>query len=390
VDLPVIALPETVGFRELELEIERYIARRRRELFALDQQLHRTLVDGAIAGLGLSELVALASKQAETQVVIDRDGDVVAGRPDEPAPAEMLVRARVAVNRWDAPPAVVDGSPAALAAPIATGREFHGLSILLAPPMGIDDDHDVILVSLASAAAIVLGREPEHAAATLTSMLDALAVDRDAGEHSWLAVAVSDGAGGRRRLQRAVRAELAARGAHGHVAVEGEALVVLLPDADTVLAGSLAGALRSRTGSSTLRAGTGRTYAGSPGARRSAEQALTALGHAAPGETAEYGSIEIETLLQRDPGWHDFAVSQLGALLGPRPDERDLLRSLRAYLACGRNAKAAARALTVHRNTLQYRLRRIESILGVQLDDPEDVFALDLACRIVVDQEKRR
>jgi purine catabolism regulator len=77
-------------------------------------------------------------------------------------------------------------------------------------------------------------------------------------------------------------------------------------------------------------------------------------------------------------------------LQGTRPDERELLHSLRAYLACGRNAKAAARKLQVHRNTLQYRLRRIETLLDRSLDDPDVLFLLELACRILDAQENRR
>jgi DNA-binding PucR family transcriptional regulator len=60
----------------------------------------------------------------------------------------------------------------------------------------------------------------------------------------------------------------------------------------------------------------------------------------------------------------------------------DLLHTLRGYLLAGRNARAAAEALQIHRNTLPYRLRRIEEVLGVDLTDADDLFTLELAIRM--------
>jgi DNA-binding PucR family transcriptional regulator len=43
------------------------------------------------------------------------------------------------------------------------------------------------------------------------------------------------------------------------------------------------------------------------------------------------------------------------------------------------NASTAARQLHVHKNTLGYRLRRVEQLLGVNLRTPRDVAAVQLA-----------
>jgi DNA-binding PucR family transcriptional regulator len=43
----------------------------------------------------------------------------------------------------------------------------------------------------------------------------------------------------------------------------------------------------------------------------------------------------------------------------------------------------AAQALGVHRNTLQYRVARIEALTGWQLDDPDLRLALAVAVRVV-------
>lgn len=54
----------------------------------------------------------------------------------------------------------------------------------------------------------------------------------------------------------------------------------------------------------------------------------------------------------------------------------ELERSLRAYLDAGLRGEPAARALQVHVNTLRNRLRRIESLVGVELRDPRQLAEL--------------
>jgi purine catabolism regulator len=57
----------------------------------------------------------------------------------------------------------------------------------------------------------------------------------------------------------------------------------------------------------------------------------------------------------------------------------DLIRTLRVYLASGCNASRAAEALYLHRSGLLYRLRRIEALLGVDLDDHRTRVGLEIA-----------
>lgn len=45
--------------------------------------------------------------------------------------------------------------------------------------------------------------------------------------------------------------------------------------------------------------------------------------------------------------------------------------TIRAYLSCSGNAMEAAKALNVHVNTVRYRLSRVTSLFGLDLDDPE-------------------
>jgi hypothetical protein len=58
-----------------------------------------------------------------------------------------------------------------------------------------------------------------------------------------------------------------------------------------------------------------------------------------------------------------FVRAQLGPVAGD-PLAEDLLLSLETYFASGQSIAAAARALHVHRHTLEYRLERVTALLG--------------------------
>jgi DNA-binding PucR family transcriptional regulator len=77
-----------------------------------------------------------------------------------------------------------------------------------------------------------------------------------------------------------------------------------------------------------------------------------------------------------------FVHDWLGSLIDY--DEQkgaELVASLTCYLEYGGNYEATAQALTVHRNTLKYRLQRIRDISGRDLGDPDTSFNLQLATR---------
>ena len=73
--------------------------------------------------------------------------------------------------------------------------------------------------------------------------------------------------------------------------------------------------------------------------------------------------------------------------LGPLRDHGDLTDTLRVLLETG-GPSAAATALFVHISTLKYRLRKIESILDVDLSDPEVCFNLRLAFKILTVKDR--
>jgi hypothetical protein len=72
----------------------------------------------------------------------------------------------------------------------------------------------------------------------------------------------------------------------------------------------------------------------------------------------------------------------LAPLLENDTVNNEFLETLEHFFAANGNLTEAARRLNLHRNTLMYRLGRIESLLGGSLDDPDRRLALHLALKI--------
>jgi PucR family transcriptional regulator, purine catabolism regulatory protein len=86
--------------------------------------------------------------------------------------------------------------------------------------------------------------------------------------------------------------------------------------------------------------------------------------------------------LRDTPELDAFVEEQLAPLLvDGNARTRVLLETLEAYLACGGRKAEAARVLHLERQSLYLRLRRIEEVLGVSLDDEDVVLGLHLAVR---------
>lgn len=104
------------------------------------------------------------------------------------------------------------------------------------------------------------------------------------------------------------------------------------------------------------------------------------------GRVFEYKELESYALLQTLPPWdrQNFITSTLGKLLTyDKQHELDLLHTLEAYLSSGGRTAECAKQLYVHRNTVNFRIARIKELIGVDLDDSETTFRLQLALRIL-------
>lgn len=112
--------------------------------------------------------------------------------------------------------------------------------------------------------------------------------------------------------------------------------------------------------------------------REASAAARAALAEPRLGPVAEWASIGPFRLLTALPPEvaHDPAVH---ALLFPV--HRELARTAEVYLDCAGQAARAAAELGIHRQTLYYRLSRIEKLTGLDLDDGEDRLLLHMALK---------
>jgi DNA-binding PucR family transcriptional regulator len=85
-----------------------------------------------------------------------------------------------------------------------------------------------------------------------------------------------------------------------------------------------------------------------------------------------------------------FLESRLGGLRDyDRQHNADLVRTLEAYYASGGSLAGTAERLQTHRNTVLYRLHRIQEVAGADLRDPHTALELQVALRIRATLEPR-
>lgn len=99
------------------------------------------------------------------------------------------------------------------------------------------------------------------------------------------------------------------------------------------------------------------------------------------GAIHEYSTLEPEALLQHLPESelnHYFTATVEKLIRYDEENGTELLRTLEIYLYCGGKLGDAARILFVHRNTVKFRIARIEDLLEISLDDGNVSFRLQL------------
>jgi PucR-like helix-turn-helix protein/diguanylate cyclase with GGDEF domain len=175
------------------------------------------------------------------------------------------------------------------------------------------------------------------------------------------ALPASEGSRAATDLFRAVRSDLDSQ-AGVLVTFKGDGGVLLVPTASAVDA---VDAVASRVDRicgrpCTAAASHARTLADIPTAHSEAVEIL------ALAETLRRPAIEYQ-LAQPSP-----ARAALAAVVVPLEDHPHLIDALRAFMTSGYNRGEAATALNIHRNTLTYRLGRIQLITGYDATRPAD------------------
>lgn len=105
-----------------------------------------------------------------------------------------------------------------------------------------------------------------------------------------------------------------------------------------------------------------------------------------PGEVVSYDKLGVYSLLYLIPSGEEreqfMNRYSLPLQLADRKGGGRLTETLEMYFRCNGNIKLTSEKLFAHYNTIVYRLAKVQAILGVSLDDPEDRLQLQLALKL--------
>ncbi|MEC3955505.1 helix-turn-helix domain-containing protein [Nocardia sp. CDC153] len=123
--------------------------------------------------------------------------------------------------------------------------------------------------------------------------------------------------------------------------------------------------------------------AGFRASHREAVAARQVAERARPGapRVTPYAEVEVAYLAGADEtAMRALIDRELGALAAPDAQSARLRETLHAYLRARRSPDAAAKLLGVHKNTVRYRIQRIEELLGHSLDQRGARLEMALDC----------
>lgn len=189
------------------------------------------------------------------------------------------------------------------------------------------------------------------------------------------------------------RAILGTKGdAHALLASKEGRLVVVFaaPDRAAIdfvvdgLADALGHARKGRTGVGDWRLGVSRARTGADGIVASYRDSVDALHVAArlglDARVVDARDLLVYQVLLRDRGsLAELVETTLGPLRAARGGADHLVATLAAYFAAGGNAAAAARTLHLSVRALTYRLARVRALTGLDPDEAQDRFTLQVA-----------
>lgn len=136
-----------------------------------------------------------------------------------------------------------------------------------------------------------------------------------------------------------------------------------------------------------LYGGIGRLYTGLEHVVKSNEEANKSLSYLLNRDHAgimRYENIGINRLFlnQQNKDIEQFIQEVLSPLQSPKAQSSELELTLKTYIAANRSTSISAERLHIHPNTLYHRIRKIEELLGVDLNEPNDWLTLLLACHL--------
>jgi PucR family transcriptional regulator, purine catabolism regulatory protein len=429
--MPLLRLPDGVHATDAHHTCVRYILDQRALLHERAQELQLSLMDLALGGAGPDKIIErLAEVTGLPAAWQDKAGEVRHLSVADRSLRDELEAGADALRRWGSTIAALGADPpvheftlgrsglAALVSPVPMRVGVGGFVSVIGDDQRLDQIARLAVARAASACAIEFDRERavtetrdklegEFIASLLTGSYSSERVAHERARRlgadlsHQVAVIVLRGSNASSSWEpqglRAAQNVVARREARALVAAhDGAICVVLMPETDMgpdalyrlaeLVRDECAGA--TADGSTSL--GLGRMHEGAAGVRQSYREAEHALEMGrrllGAGRQASFADLGLHRLLfamAQHPELSDYYRGTVGDLLAY--DERssaELMATLDAFFAANASPTETAQRLKLHRNTVLYRLRRIEEVGRLRLDDPATRLNLHLCLRI--------
>lgn len=439
VGLPIIALPDDVGFDDVINQVLTAVLNRQAAVLARADEVHRALLDIVLTGGGLDMLCAeLAGILSGAAMVTSTDGRVLAsdGRTSE-------VEAALALDCFDASGRFMvesepvgtrsgDGVRARRAVVrIVAGSLDHGRLVAFSAGRELTGDDVHILERAATVAALAITKaqavsavESKYQADFLRDALagragkaehvvaHAHALGWDIGRRMVVVVAESDPSSTpaqlapeelrpmQERFATAWAQVVRQRDARAPVVGFSQEVVTVLGVPDDADSESITRTVRDLVrhvsgdgggGRRSFSTGISRPISSPdelPGAYEQARKAVS-VGRQMSGTSAlthfdGLGIFRLLTLVPDTAELRSFAAEALGELIAnDTPENADLRMTLSVLLDTNLNVAETARILHFHYNTLRYRIVKLERMLGPFTTDPHLRLTLSLALLVV-------
>ena len=419
--LPVIRLHRTVRFVEVTEVVHRRIVAGQLEQVEKARQVHEVFTMLSVQSAGVQEIVDRTAALLNAPVVLEDSSHLVVAFAAVGLPAQELLRdwqrRSRAVHGYRE--TKVAGDERWLQTPVGLGSAQWGRLVLPGVPEGPAAAAEAAMVLERAGQALSINRLAERDQAGLAQQAQAGLIHELRGSRSQdddealtrasalglkpspaylpLVLHLDSGSGkdpmSMQRKERALLEMLdavlaATRNSALAAALQTGQVAVLLALPARMLEDSLleriCGDLAARTAPGELRwtAGVGRARTrlsdAAAGLDEAAHVAQTA-GTLSAGANRYFRSTDVRlrgllALLREDPRAVSFAEAELRGI-----DAGEDLVLLQRFLECGGNKTALARSGYLSRPTLYARLQKLESRLGVSLDDPESRTSLHVA-----------
>ena len=423
--LPVIRLHRTVRFVEVTEVVHRRIVASQLEQVEKARQVHEVFTMLSLESAGVQEIVDRTAALLDAPVVLEDNSHLVVAFAAVGLPAQDLLRdwqrRSRAVRGYRETKVAVAGDERWLQTPVGLGSAQWGRLVLPGAPQVPAAAAEAAMVLERAGQALSINRLAERDQAGLAQQAQAGLIHELRGSRTQddeealtrasalglkpspaylpLVLHLDSGSGkdpmSMQRKERALLEMLdavlaATRNSALAAALQTGQVAVLLALPARMLEDSLleriCGDLAARTsaGAGELRwtAGVGRARSrlsdAAAGLDEAAHVAQTA-GTLSAGANRYFRSTDVRlrgllALLREDPRAVSFAEAELRGI-----DAQDDLALLQRFLECGGNKTALARSGYLSRPTLYARLQKLESRLGVSLDDPESRTSLHVA-----------